>query len=174
MLFAAVTTVSVAIVGVMSYVQMSNTIENDAIAKVIAVEETMGHALDDQFHLIDADLRVLGNFNQTRDALVRLNAGFENLRKEGENPSRYLQDAYLTNSQYPIGQRHLADKADDKLYYTKFHEKYHDVFRRFMLEYDYYDVFLINNQGDVVYSVYKENDFAMNVSGPALNGSGLH
>jgi methyl-accepting chemotaxis protein len=43
-----------------------------------------------------------------------------------------------------------------------------------MLEYDYYDVFLINNQGDVVYSVYKENDFAMNVSGPALNGSGLH
>lgn len=81
--FAAVTTVSVAIVGVMSYVQMSNTIENDAIAKVIAVEETMGHALDDQFHLIDADLRVLGNFNQTRDALVRLNAGFENLRKEG-------------------------------------------------------------------------------------------
>ena len=38
MLFTAVTTVSVAIVGVMSYVQMSNTIENDAIAKVIAVE----------------------------------------------------------------------------------------------------------------------------------------
>lgn len=141
---------------------------------MIAVEETMGQALDDQFHLIDADLRVLGNFNQTRDALVRLNAGFENLRKEGENPSRYLQDAYLTNSQYPIGQRHLADKAGDKSYYTKFHEKYLDVFRRFMLEYDYYDVFLINNQGDVVYSVYKENNFAMNVSGPGLNGSGLH
>ena len=58
-------------------------LKNISIAKVIAVEETMGHALDDQFHLIDADLRVLGNFNQTRDALVRLNAGFENLRKEG-------------------------------------------------------------------------------------------
>ena len=43
-----------------------------------------------------------------------------------------------------------------------------------MLEYNYYDVFLMNMEGDVVYSVYKENDFAMNVSGPALNGSGLH
>ena len=116
----------------------------------------------------------MGNYNLTRDALVRLNAGFENLRKEGENPARYLQDAYLTNSQYPVGQRHLADKADDKSYYTKFHAKYHDVFRRFMLEYNYYDVFLMNMEGDVVYSVYKENDFAMNVSGPALNGSGLH
>ena len=120
-LFAAMTTISVASVGVMSYMQMSNTIESDAIAKVVAVEESMGHALDKQFDLIDADLRVLGNYNLTRDALVRLNAGFENLRKEGESPARYLQDAYLTNSQYPFGQRHLADKADDKSYYTKFH-----------------------------------------------------
>lgn len=98
-LFAAMTTISVVSVGVMSYVQMSNTIESDAIAKVVAVEKSMGEALDKQFELIDADLRVLGNYNLTRDALVRLNAGFEILGKEGENPSRYLQNAYLTNSQ---------------------------------------------------------------------------
>ena len=85
----------------------------------------MGQALDKQLKLIGADLRVLGNYNLTRDALVRLNACFENLRKEGENPALYLQDAYLTNSQYPVGQRHLADKADDKSYYTKFQAKYH-------------------------------------------------
>ena len=87
-LFAAITTIFVASVGVMSYVQMSNTIESDAIAKVVAVEESMGQALDKQLKLIGADLRVLGNYNLTRDALVRLNAGFENLRKEGENPAR--------------------------------------------------------------------------------------
>ena len=84
-LFAAMTTISVVSVGVMSYVQMSNTIESDAIAKVVAVEKSMGEALDKQFELIDADLRVLGNYNLTRDALVRLNAGFENLDKEGGN-----------------------------------------------------------------------------------------
>lgn len=69
-LFAAMTTISVVSVGVMSYVQMSNTIESDAIAKVVAVEKSMGEALDKQFELIDADLRVLGNYNLTRDALV--------------------------------------------------------------------------------------------------------
>lgn len=41
-LFAAMTTISVVSVGVMSYVQMSNTIESDAIAKVVAVEKSMG------------------------------------------------------------------------------------------------------------------------------------
>ena len=40
-LFAAIT-YPVASVGVMSYMQMSNTIESDAIAKVVAVEESMG------------------------------------------------------------------------------------------------------------------------------------
>ena len=45
-LFAAITTIYVASVGVMSYVQMSNTIESDAIAKMVAVEESMGQALD--------------------------------------------------------------------------------------------------------------------------------
>ena len=40
-LFAAITTISVASVGVMSYVQMSNTIESDAIAKVVAVEKSL-------------------------------------------------------------------------------------------------------------------------------------
>jgi len=60
-LFAAITTIAVASVVVMSYVQMSNTIESDAIAKVVAVEESMGQALDKQLKLIDANLRVLGN-----------------------------------------------------------------------------------------------------------------
>ena len=54
-LFAAMTTISIASVGVMSYVQMSNTIESDAIAKMVAVDESMGQALDKQFDLIDAD-----------------------------------------------------------------------------------------------------------------------
>ena len=96
------TTIFVASVGVMSYVQMSNTIESDAIAKMVAVEESMGQALDKQFELIDADLRVLGNYNLTRDALMRLNAGFENLRKEGENPARFIQDAYITIVNIPL------------------------------------------------------------------------
>jgi hypothetical protein len=30
----------------------------------------MGQSLEKQFELIDADLRVLGNYNLTRDALV--------------------------------------------------------------------------------------------------------
>ena len=44
-LFAAMKKISVVSVGVMSYLQLSNTIESDAISKVVAVEKSMGEAL---------------------------------------------------------------------------------------------------------------------------------
>ena len=47
-LFAAMTTISVVSVGVMSYVQLSNTIESDAISKVVAVEKSMGKEFEGQ------------------------------------------------------------------------------------------------------------------------------
>ena len=59
-LFVAMKIIPVASVGVMSYVQISITIESDAIAEVAAVEEPMGRALDKQFDLIVADLLFWG------------------------------------------------------------------------------------------------------------------
>jgi len=42
-----------------------------------------------------------------------------------------------------------------------------------MLEYGYHDIFLVSASGDVVYSVYKESDFADNVNSAKLRNTGL-
>jgi serine phosphatase RsbU (regulator of sigma subunit) len=45
--------------------------------------------------------------------------------------------------------------------------EYGASFRRFIAEYEYYDLMLINEIGDIVYSTRKENDFGQNVlTGP--------
>ena len=50
---------------------------------------------------------------------------------------------------------------------------YHPWFREFQVQFDYYDVFLFNTAGDLVYTVFKEDDFATNfVDGPYAD-SGL-
>ncbi len=57
--------------------------------------------------------------------------------------------------------------------YAGVQEKYHDDFKRYLNLYGLYDVFLFNEQGDLVYSVNKELDFATNfVNGPYAS-SGL-
>jgi len=49
----------------------------------------------------------------------------------------------------------------------------HHYFKKFIETYDYYDLFLINPQGDVFYSVTKEADYQTNLRTGPYNSSGL-
>ncbi|MCM8536503.1 MAG: methyl-accepting chemotaxis protein [Lentisphaeraceae bacterium] len=56
--------------------------------------------------------------------------------------------------------------------YNEAHKKYHPVIKDFLVKFDYYDIFLFNNNGDMVYSVYKELDFGSNLkTGPYKDGN---
>jgi methyl-accepting chemotaxis protein len=55
-------------------------------------------------------------------------------------------------------------KAPDGSAYSKTHAHYHPWYRKFLEAREYYDVFLIDPNGNVVYSVFKELDFATNLN----------
>jgi methyl-accepting chemotaxis protein len=57
----------------------------------------------------------------------------------------------------------LKSSADDK----------HDYFEKFINTYGYYDFFLIDNSGDIFYTVTKEADYQTNLLSGAYNHSGL-
>lgn len=79
-----------------------------------------------------------------------------------------LQHAYILKSEHPLGSKHLADKSHFNTYYDKVHQKYHPTFKHFLERFGFYDVFLVEpTEGRVVYSVFKELDFATSLlSGP--------
>lgn len=172
-LFAIMTTLSVVIVGLLSYLETSRAIQRDVFAKLKSVEQTIGKSMDTSFARIEADLNVIAGTSMTEDAFTRLGAGFENIRREGKDPKEFLQNSYIRNNPYPESERHMADSIDDGSYYSKFHGKYHDWFKTMLIEYGYHDIFLVSPKGDVVYSVFKERDFAENINSNALRGSGL-
>ena len=80
----------------------------------------------------------------------------------------YLQYEYIVKNTNPIGEKHLLRGADDKSAYTKYHQRYHDFLSDIVTKFGFYDLFLVDLEtGDIVYSVYKETDFATNLySGP--------
>ncbi|MFQ5751870.1 MAG: methyl-accepting chemotaxis protein [bacterium] len=82
----------------------------------------------------------------------------------GENEVR---DLYIFKNSHPEGEKlKLVDAGDDSDY-TYVHKMYHPIFKDFLERYGYYDIFLIDQEtGDIVYSVYKEDDFGTNL----LNG----
>lgn len=80
----------------------------------------------------------------------------------------YLQHHYIAESQYPRGQKNALNQANDGSQYSKVHDEFHGTLNRYLEKFGYYDIFLVDhNTGDIVYSVFKEADFATNLrNGP--------
>ena len=78
----------------------------------------------------------------------------------------YLQKLYIDDNKNPAGSKQLLDSADDGTSYSQVHKKRHPWLRNFVNKKEFYDLFLINKAGDIVYTDFKERDFATNV----LNG----
>ena len=87
--------------------------------------------------------------------------------------SSYLQYHYIADNPNPVGQKDALDQANDGSAYSQVHSRLHPTFRNIIQNFGYYDMFLINPQGTIVYTVYKETDFTSNLTTGPYNESNL-
>ena len=82
-----------------------------------------------------------------------------------------LQHLYVSGNPNEIGQKHLLNDAGDGSTYSRLHTELHPVYRSLMERYGFYDIFIIEpHQGRIIYSVFKEVDFATSLKdGPYAN-----
>lgn len=85
-----------------------------------------------------------------------------------EKSTQTLQDLYIANNPNQLGSKHKLARASDNSRYSDHHERYHPVFQNFLEKFGYYDIFLIDiDTGHIVYSVFKEADYATSLlTGP--------
>ncbi|WP_242045692.1 MULTISPECIES: methyl-accepting chemotaxis protein [unclassified Calothrix] len=116
----------------------------------------------------DGDEKIM-NFYQKNflPRLSKTNFKTNNLSayKPSHSVTRYLQYHYLANNPYSVGQKDKLIAATDGSEYSKIHSKYHQLFKKLIEKFGYYDLFLINpNTSDIIYTVYKEIDFGANLN----------
>jgi class 3 adenylate cyclase len=87
--------------------------------------------------------------------------------------SRYLQYYYIAMNPHKVGKKQLLNNANDGSEYSKIHSRYHRIFRNIIEKFGYYDMFLIDPQGTIVYTVFKETDFSSNLQQGAYKNSNL-
>jgi anti-anti-sigma regulatory factor/HAMP domain-containing protein len=82
--------------------------------------------------------------------------------------TRRLQLDFIADNAFETGSKHLMVAPGRVSEYGRIHAEHHPFFRDFLEQFGYYDVFLIDPEtGYIVYSVYKEVDFATSLrSGP--------
>ena len=78
-----------------------------------------------------------------------------------------LQYSYIAANPNPLGSKDDLMSSADGTTYSKLHAEYHPHIRDFLKTFGYYDIFLVDDRtGEIIYSVYKELDFATSL----LNG----
>jgi class 3 adenylate cyclase len=85
--------------------------------------------------------------------------------------TRYLQYQYISSNPNDFGEKQGLSDAGDGSSYSAVHAEFHPILRNLADEFGYYDMFLVDAEsGAVVYSVYKETDFATSLrDGPYSN-----
>ncbi|MDN3685751.1 hypothetical protein QW180_28065 [Vibrio sinaloensis] len=87
--------------------------------------------------------------------------------------AKALQARYIGANSNPLGEKHQLMSDSLGTDYDQVHAKYHPSIKGFLEEFGYYDIFLVDPQGNVVYSVFKELDYATNLKQGPYAGSGI-
>ena len=92
------------------------------------------------------------------------------LAKMNKN-SLALQNYFIAQNPYPLGSKEELVALDVNTDYSRIHAKFHPGFREFLQRFGFYDVFLVDaDTGNLIYSVFKELDFATSlIDGPYAN-----
>ncbi len=85
------------------------------------------------------------------------------------------QYLFITKNEHPVGQKNklIYDEKYSNSSYMKNHKIFHRSFDETLSQFSLYDIFLVDLKGNVIYTDFKEKDFATNLINGVYADSGL-
>ncbi|ASP34439.1 chemotaxis protein [Labrenzia sp. VG12] len=149
-------------IGVASYLTSVASLEQLTKQRLLAAAETGADELQTYLTTIEKELVLTAEHPGTVTAVKEFANIWSFWSMSGGDPKTSLQAAYITENSYPTGEKDKLYRADTGSAYDDAHEKYHKWFHKLQQDQGYYDVFLFDTEGNLVYSVFKELDYATN------------
>lgn len=160
MLIIGLVMVAVLSVSILADRQSSSALIEKAEDELLAMADARRETLSSYLDGISQDLRYQASSPMTLDALRQFTAAYQEL---GANAEAELQRLYIDDNPHPTGEKEKLDAASDGSTYSTVHQAFHPSFRKLQNERSYYDVFLLDADGNLIYSVFKELDYATNL-----------
>lgn len=148
--FLIVGVIPLGVLGLISINLSTKALEHAAFNELEAVREIKKFQLESFFQERIGDIKVLANNPFTKRAAQDLSQAFN--AAGGVQSKRF------------VGKTNEVYDAPDS--YKKVHDRYFKVFKHYMEEYGYYDIFLLDPvYGDTYFTVTKEADFGQRAQG---------
>ena len=137
--------------------------ENEVDVSDSTLNESLQSFYKDQFGKTFEE----SNLNKTFDR-------FDEIFSKLSRNEKLLQYAFISSNENSLGEKDKLYKLSNSSTYSKDHEAYHPTYRTYLNKFGFYDIFMVDaKKGHVIYSVYKELDFATNLNDGAYADSGI-
>lgn len=162
--------VTAGIVGALALNVAETNSEEQAMTKLEAITDERSQTLDKFLGGLREDLQVFSGSSSITSAMTDFNSGWNGVSGD---KTKALQELYIEKNPNKAGEKDKMDDAGDGSLYTSFHKMHHGWFASFVNTKGLYDVFLINTKGEVIYTYFKELDFASNLDNGQWAKTGL-
>jgi methyl-accepting chemotaxis protein len=127
------------------------------------VNNSLSEFYTNQFGKTYTETNINKSFDQLDATLGKLN---KNEKK--------LQYTFISNNKNGLGEKDKFYSSELKSTYSDVHNSYHETYRTYLNKFGFYDIFIVDaKKGSVIYSVFKELDFATNLKTGPYSESGL-
>jgi methyl-accepting chemotaxis protein len=156
--------------GVFYALQAGSALKENRETAYITLLEERGEALDNWLKDLESQAYTMSVSQVVISAIRDFGNSWYSL---GDNPGEVLRQAWVTGNPHPPEKRAELLDAGDKTAYSIRHKKYQAGFHTFQREQGFEDLYLMDPQGSLFYSVQKGDDFASNVITGPLRDTGL-
>ena len=152
-----------AVVGWVGYSQMNVLATASVEAQVNEIASSRARAVEQLYARTDITLTDMASLPIVRDTFQVMSLAWNS--GLGTNPAATLAAEYPASKGLGLDRGILVNSYNDA------HAKYHPIARNWVNLHDLYDLFLIDFNGNVIYTMAKESDFASNlVTGADVQG----
>ena len=169
-LIVALSVLAASVTALFGYLGARHSVIAEAENKLLTAAEARALAVGHWLKAIEDDLEIQTVNPAVIDAIDRFAIAWD--RIEGDRTA-YLQKWYITDNPHPTGAKDNLTVAEDGSLYSNVHKSFHPYFHKLQKDRGYYDVFLFDTNGNLVYSVFKELDYATNIVTGQWAGSDL-
>ncbi|MCB1342585.1 MAG: HAMP domain-containing protein [Pseudooceanicola sp.] len=155
--------------GIFAYIEARDEAREQAETRLSVLSQGKSDLLAAVMQRIGADLMIQAGSPTTINAIRDFGAAFAALPEA----ARTVKQTYISANPEPAGERNRYPGPAGGNGYDRVHRLHHNAIDRLRTIMGYYDVFLIDLDGNVVYTVYKEADFGDNLRTGPLKDSGL-
>ncbi len=162
--------VAVGVASVIAYYQQRQTLKLAAEQRIQGVVAEQAENFETLFNTIRKDLSITARRAGTKRAMIGFARSW-NILDAAELAA--LRRGYVADNPYPAGDRQKLVVSGDTTTWSTVHAQQHPEFRDILALYGYGDIYLINADGQVLYSVAKWDDFGTDLKDAAMADTGL-